>query len=105
MNSLVESRPIIPAMSPAALDIVRRMEAVVRELPQEPFKLDHWLHHGVYTRMVTLPPGYWGGALVKEPTTFIVIAAALIYTGDDEPAPVSGVTVLPAAAGRKQAFS
>lgn len=94
----------IPAMSATAIDLVRRMESVVRDLPQAPFKLDHLLHAGMYARTVTLPPGYWGGALVKEATILVVIGAATIYTGEDEPLRVSGVTVLPASAGRKQAF-
>jgi hypothetical protein len=94
----------IPAMSPTAIDLVRRMESVVREMPQAPFKLDHLLHAGMYARTVTLPPGYWGGALVQEATILIVVGRATIFTGEDEPLRVSGVTVLPAAAGRKQAF-
>lgn len=97
-------KAVIPTMSPEALAIVRRMEDVVRQMPQEPFKLDEFLHGGVYTRMVTLPPGYWGGAEVAGETTLIIIGAATIFTGEDEGLPVSGVTVLPAAAGRKQAF-
>lgn len=105
MNDLVEVRPSIPAMSPQALDIVRRMEAVVRTMPQEPFKLDHLLHAGMYARTVTLPPGYWGGALTLTASIVIVVGDALVYTGEDEPLQVSGVTVLPASAGRKQAFS
>lgn len=100
----VATRPAIPPMSPAALDLVRRMESVVRALPQAPFKLDHLFHGGVYTRTVTLPPGYWGGAEVAKETTLVIVGDAVIYTGEDEPLSVRGVTVLPAAAGRKQAF-
>lgn len=98
-------RPAIPAMSEQALDLVRRMEAVVRDLPQAPFKLDHLLHGGMYARTVTLPPGYWSGALVIKSTILIVIGEATIYIGEEEPLRVSGVTVLPASAMRKQAFT
>lgn len=97
-------RPSIPPLSPVALDLVRKMESLVREMPQAPFKLDHLLHAGMYARTVTLPPGLWTGALVKEDTILIVIGDATLYVGEDEPLRISGVTVLPASAGRKAAF-
>lgn len=96
--------PSIPPMSQRAIAIVRSMEAVVRDMPQEPFKLDDFLHAGMYLRMVTLPAGYWGGAEVKADTILIVIGDATIFTGGDEPLIVRGVTTIRAAAGRKQAF-
>lgn len=104
MNDLVVARPHVPAMSADALAIVRRMEDVVRQMPQEPFKLDELLWGGIYTRTATLPPGYWGGALVKGVTTLIIIGEATIFTGEDKGLRVRGVTVLPASPGRKQAF-
>jgi hypothetical protein len=96
-------RAIAP-MSEQAIDLVRRMEAVVREMPQAPFKLDRDLHEGMYARTVTLPPGYWGGTIVNEATFVIVVGEGEFYVGTDEPLRCSGVTVIKAAGRRKQAF-
>lgn len=97
------TRPNIAPMSEQAIDLVRRMEAVVREMPQAPFKLDRQLHEGMYARTVTLPPGYWGGCLVEKATFVIVVGDANFYVGTDEPLRCSGVTVVSAGAHRKQA--
>src|SRR5687768_12558962 len=99
----VVTRPNIAPMSQHAIDLVRRMEAVVREMPQAPFKLDRQLHEGMYARTVTLPRGYWGGCLVEKATFVIVVGDADFYVGTDEPMRCRGVTVVSAAAGRKQA--
>jgi hypothetical protein len=43
------------------------------------------------------------GALIKVATLLVAHGAAIVYVGD-EPLHLSGHTVLPASAGRKQAF-
>lgn len=94
----------IPAMSAQALDAVSRLTTELLKMEQAPFKTRHTLHAGMYARTVTLAPGLWTGTHVTRGTILIIIGEALVYIGQDEPLPVSGVTVLPASAGRKQAF-
>ena len=94
----------IPAMSPEAIDKVRRLEAVVLVMPQTSIVTDHVIHGGMYSRTVMIPAGtVITGALIKIPTLLIVQGDATVYIGD-EPMVLSGYNVVPAAAGRKQAF-
>jgi hypothetical protein len=94
----------IPAMSEHALDTVSRLTAELRKMEQEPYTLDDLLHAEMYARTVTLPPGLWTGAKVQRGTILTIVGDALVYIGEDKPLSVSGVTVLAASAGRKQAF-
>ena len=95
----------IPAMSDAALDKVRRLETLALGAPQVPLTTAHVLHGGMYARTVCLPPGTMiTGALVKVATVLIVEGDAVVYVGDAEPIRLQGYNVLPASAGRKQAF-
>jgi hypothetical protein len=94
----------IPTMSQHALDLVSALTTKMLTMEQTPYRIYHTLHGGVYTRTVTLPPGLWTGALVKRPTTLTIIGEALVYVGNKDPLNVSGVVVIPASAGRKQAF-
>lgn len=95
----------VPAMSSQAVDTVRRMETLARKMEQISFVTRHTLHAGMYARTVTIPAGALiTGAQVKRGTILIVCGDALIYVGADAPLQVRGYTVLPASAGRKQAF-
>lgn len=106
MNALVETRPSLPAMSPDAIAQVREWTDKARQLPQLWFTTDHLVHGGVYYRTVILPPGSLvTGVLVKCPTGLILDGEAHVYIGNAKPLHVRGRTVLPAAAGRKQAFA
>lgn len=106
MNAVVSARPALPAMSQPAIAQVREWTDKARQLPQLWFVTEHLIHKGVYYRTVTLPPGSLvTGVLVKVPTTLILSGEAHVYIGAAKPLHVSGYTVLPAAAGRKQAFA
>lgn len=94
----------IPAMSSHAVSTVRRLETAMRKFEQAPYVIKHTLHAGMYARTVTLAPGLWAGAQVKRGTILTIIGDALVYVGKAEPLQVRGVTVMPASAGRKQAF-
>jgi hypothetical protein len=104
---------VIPAMSDASIAKVRRLtEMTLRHLPQIPFKTEHRLHAGIYTRTVTIPAPPLGGqstvctgVLVKIPTQLIICGDVIVYMGEGEkPVRVSGQRVFLGSPGRKQAF-
>lgn len=102
-TSLVVSA--IPAMTPEAIDKVRRLEECVLALPQVELETRHALHGGMYARTIRIPAGVIiTGALIKVPTLLIVQGKASVYVGLDEPLHLDGYNVLPASAGRKQVF-
>lgn len=95
---------VVPAMTLLQIDKVRRLEAMVLELPQTSIFTEHVIHGGMYARTVMIPAGTMiTGALVKTPTTLIVNGDCTVYIGDGT-IEVSGYNVIPASAGRKQAF-
>jgi hypothetical protein len=101
---LVPSAPRIAAMGDAAIDQVRRLESLARELPQVALETSHVLHAGLYARTVFVPAGVViTGALVKLATLLVIEGDVLVHV-DGEPLRLRGHQVLPAAAGRKQAF-
>lgn len=104
MHDLAPRQARIPAMSDAAIGNVRRLERLARELPQVRIVTQHVIHGGMYARTVCVPASVMiTGALVKLPTLLIVDGDAVVYL-DGESARLTGRCVLPASAGRKQAF-
>lgn len=94
----------IPAMRPETIEQVTRLEDALLKLPQCDFPMDHLIHAGMYFRTAFLPAGsVITGALIKVATVLIVVGDALVYL-DDGPLGVHGYNVVPASAGRKQAF-
>jgi hypothetical protein len=94
----------IPALTPEALDTVRRLERVAREQPQVPIETQHVFHAGMYARTVMIPAGHMiTGALIKIPTILIISGDAILY-GSEGSTEASGYTVFSASAGRKQAM-
>lgn len=95
--------PRLPALSADALRSVRELEAQLLAMDQVPIRTHHQIHGGIYTRTICIPKGVaMTGALLKIATTLIVSGDLTIYTGTD-PVRVTGFTVLPGSAGRKQA--
>lgn len=94
----------IPPMSPVGIDRVRRLEQVTSALPQVPIVTRHVIHAGMYARTVRVPAGVvLTGAFIKRATLVIVSGHCRVNT-DDGSAELAGYHVLPASAGRKQAF-
>ncbi|AQW31431.1 hypothetical protein JK151_08910 [Ralstonia syzygii subsp. celebesensis] len=86
------------------VDQVRRLERALRAGPQVELRTDHVLHAGMYSRTVRIPAGVvLTGALIKVATVLIVSGDATVFIGDDS-VRLQGYHVLPASAGRKQAF-
>lgn len=96
--------PSIPAMSTQAIERVRALECAVRELPQAQIATHHVIHGGMYARTIRIPAGVvLTGVLIKVATVVIVSGDVLVAT-EGEPMRLVGYHVLPASAGRKQAF-
>lgn len=103
MNMPVTTR-MLPAMSDEAANKVRGMEQFSRKFEQVEIHTDHVIHGGMYVRTIFIPADvYLTGALIKVPTTLIVSGDLTAYIGDDA-INLCGYNVLPAMAGRKQAF-
>ncbi|MDB5487091.1 MAG: phage protein [Reyranella sp.] len=107
MRDLVPATPAplaIAAMSPAAIDRVRQLETLAMALPQIAIGTDHVFHAGVYARTIKVPAGVMiTGVLIKIPTLLIVHGDAIVHV-EDGPLELHGYNVVPACAGRKQAF-
>jgi hypothetical protein len=96
--------PRIPPTSPAALAEVRALEANLFALPQVAIETHHVLHGGMYARTIVIPANVvLTGALIRVATLLVVDGDVLVHT-DGEPMRLTGRQILPASAGRKQAF-
>lgn len=97
-------RPAIPAMSPEAIDKVRAVQIEEAMLPQVALEMQHVLHAGLYARTMRMPPSVRiTGALIKIATLVVVQGDCWVWLGDKSRR-LTGYNVLPASAGRKQAF-
>lgn len=94
----------LPAMTPEDIGAVSRLESELRTAPQTEVHTDHVFHAGMYARTVRIPAGtVMTGALIKRATLLILNGHAKVFTGADA-VELVGYHVLPASAGRKQAF-
>ena len=83
---------------------VRELEGVLRELPQVEIATEHVLHAGLYARTIRIPAGVvLTGVFIIIPTMLVVHGHATAYIGG-ESIDLVGHQVIPASAGRKQAF-
>ncbi len=112
------SGTVIPPMDARTIARVRQLEDGLLRLPQVPIPTEHVLHAGLYARTVTIPAGVVvTGVLVKRATLLIAQGDVVVFVGGGigQAAPcedvssagkmrLSGYNVVPAAAGRKQAF-
>lgn len=104
MTGLAVSDSRIPPMSPKAVEKVRELESVTRELPQVEIATDHVLHGGMYARTICIPAGVvLTGVFIRVPTVLVFDGQATVNTGE-EPVTLTGYHVLAASAGRRQAF-
>jgi hypothetical protein len=94
----------IAAMSGESIDQVRRLESALLSGPLVEIPTSHALHAGMYARTVHIPAGVvLTGALIKLATVLIVSGDVSVFIGG-ETLRLSGYHVIPASAGRKQAF-
>lgn len=103
-HTIVWGGHAIRAMTRREIDNVRQIETIATDMPQVPIVTEHVIHGGMYARTIMVPAGTMiTGALIKVPTTLIVHGRCTVYIGDG-PIELDGYNVLPASAGRKQAF-
>ncbi|WP_231602304.1 hypothetical protein [Herbaspirillum chlorophenolicum] len=97
--------PCLPAMAPAAIEKVRRLEALsLEQCEQVEFPTAHLIHGGMYARTLHMSAGtVLTGALLKIPTVLIVAGDCAVFIGE-ETIELRGYNVLPGSAGRKQVF-
>lgn len=104
MNAVAVPRPQLPAMSPDAVERVRRLEGELMQMQQVQLPTAHLFHAGVYARTIRIPAGMaLTGALIKVATVLVFSGHATVFSGD-EAIELQGYHVIPASAGRKQAF-
>lgn len=104
MTDIIVTDGRIEAMSIEAIDKVRALEAVTRELPQVDLETEHVLHGGMYARTIRLAAGIcMTGVFIQVPTTLIFNGHATVNTGNG-PMVLAGYHVLAASAHRRQAF-
>jgi len=94
----------IAPMSAGQIANVLALEQQVLACPQLAIKTHHVLHAGLYSRTIVLPADViLTGALIKIATLLLITGDVLVSRGDVSTR-VTGHAVLPASAGRKQAF-
>ena len=98
------TRSAIAPMTPEAIDKVRQLEARTAELEQVEIPTDHVLHGGMYARTIKIPAGVLlTGAHIKRATMLVISGHVTVFIGAGT-IEITGYQVLPASAGRKQAF-
>lgn len=100
MNNLAP----IQSMDAASIAKVYEIESLALAMPQVDIATQHVFHAGMYARTIMIPAGVMlTGALIKIATMLIVQGDAIVYIGDRS-IELKGYHVVPASAGRKQAF-
>ena len=104
MNELVTQREKIGPMSISAIGKVRALEAITSTMEQADITTWHTLHGGMYSRTIKIPAGVLlTGVLIQVPTILIVSGDVNVFANDQE-VRITGYSVIPASANRKQAF-
>lgn len=102
--SLMAPFLFIAAASSDALVKLRAAEMVLSQMPQVDLATEHVLHAGMYARTIRLDAGVViTGALIKIPTLLVFNGVADVLVGEQW-LEIKGYGVIPAPAGRKQAF-
>lgn len=96
------------SIQPMSHDAVMRVSALEQQLlslPQVDIITRHILHAGMYARTITIPPGVvLTGAFIKRATLLTISGDVLMSLGDADGIRITGTSVVPASAGRKQVF-
>lgn len=104
MNEILTSSFRIAPNSDLELEQVRDIQGVLLSLPQVEIPTHHVLHGGMYARTITIPAGIAiAGVFVQVPTVLIVSGHVSVLA-NGETIEINGYQVIPASAGRKQAF-
>ena len=91
-------------MAARSVRMVSMLAEKCKELPQKAIATKHLFHAGTYARTITIARNTMlTGALIKRATVVILSGDVIVYLGD-ESIRLQGYNVLPASAGRKQAY-
>lgn len=105
MKLLPSHQSAIPVMNADAIANVAALEQRILALPQVEIRTHHVLHAGMYARTIVIPGGVvLTGALIKVATMLVISGDVLVSRGEDDGVRIIGNAVIPASAGRKQAF-
>lgn len=103
----VEHR-LIPPTTERGRELIEALDAHMRAQPPEvriDFVTRHVLHAGLYARSIFVPAGVaFTSVLVKIPTLVIVSGHCTVLVDDNASYEIDGYSVMPALAGRKQAY-
>lgn len=103
-ESLVIHGSALPATAPHILSKIVEAEQKIGQAEQISVQTEHILHGGMYSRTVRLAPSVIiVGALLKVPSMLVVQGTCHMLAGEKW-YELSGYTVMPASAGRKQVF-
>jgi hypothetical protein len=103
-TALAEVGKAVPATTPEAMEIVNRVEAKMRTMPQIDVKTEHILHAGMYARTVKLAARVAiVSVLIKVPTILTVNGKCRVFAGEAW-RDFDGYHVIPASAGRKMIY-
>jgi len=84
---------------------MRELEVATSQLPQVDIETQHIIHGGMYSRTILVPANsVLVGALINVPT-ILVICGDVTVAVNNGVLRLNGYNVLPASAGRKQAFT
>lgn len=104
MNDLSVPHSRLPAISAEGIAQVRQLESALLEGPEIQIATEHLIHGGMYARTIRIPAGrVLTGALIKIATVLVVRGDVTVST-DGDSIRLTGYNVVPASAGRKQAF-
>jgi len=102
---LLPIRRSIAAMSNERISKMRELEVATSQLPQVDIETQHIIHGGMYSRTILVPANsVLVGALINVPT-ILVICGDVTVAVNNGVLRLNGYNVLPASAGRKQAFT
>lgn len=95
---------ILPMSAKTLADVLAFSDRIRAHTEPYPVFTEHYIHHGVYHRLVKLPVDcIFTGVLIKIPTTIIFSGDAMVrIEGGD--ARLTGFHIIPASAGRRMAF-
>lgn len=103
MTNIIKHKAI-PPMTNDAIAKVAWLTEELKNKPQITLKTQHIFHAGTYCRTIILPANtVLTGALIKRSTLVIIQGTSDVFIGD-RTVRVSGYNIIPASAGRKQAY-
>ncbi len=103
MDNLAPIQPQDLMASMPSPESVRKLEAVLLDLPQVDLSTSHLVHGGMYARTIYIPAGTVLTGALTNCDNICVMCGDITVTTDEGPQRLVGFNVLPAKAGAKRA--